>query len=181
MAKPPKIVGLKGWGERRYEPQVELLRPRYPHMGPYEARLWDTFLKKPPWRIEKVEYDVRVGPGYTPPWLRERLVKIFEKKRLGIPLTRDEELDLSVAESARAITQLRIDVVVHTPEKVYLVEVKPRAGRSALGQLEAYIYWYLRQYKPAKPVRLAIVCRELDRNMAPIFAERGVEVHLVTP
>jgi len=40
--------------------------PRYPHMGPEESRIWHKFLATTSLRFIKIEYDVRVGPGYMP-------------------------------------------------------------------------------------------------------------------
>ncbi|MHC1600500.1 MAG: hypothetical protein ACXQS5_06760 [Candidatus Methanospirareceae archaeon] len=80
---------------------------------------------------------------------------------------------------AIALTQLRIDAVGETPREIWIFEVKPRAGRSALGQLESYGYWYIRQYAPRKPVKLAVVCESIDPNMPDVFREHGIEVFVV--
>jgi len=132
-------------------------RPRYPHMSPTEQAIWDAFLRVCPLEFISVGYDVRVGPGYVPEWLKEpELIKM-----------------------SRMLTQLRIGVVAETDTEIWIFEVKPRAGRSALGQLEAYGYWYIREKAPAKPVRLGVICRYVDPNMAAVFEARGIDVFVV--
>jgi len=135
----------------------EFLWPKYPHMGPMESWIWDRFLTTTKLKFKKLEYDVRVGPGYVPNWVK----------------------DPKIAEMAKALTQLRIDVVGETEDAIWIFEVKPRAGRSALGQLISYAYWYEREYKPKKPLKLAVVCKEVDHNLIPIFESRGIYVFVV--
>jgi len=132
-----------------------------------------------PLRFIRLEYDVRVGTGYIPAWLeaeyREKL-RLYEK---GLISRRELELTEATIKSFRSLTQLRIDVVGETDREVWIFEVKPRAGRSALGQLEAYYWWYLKQYRPTKPVRLACVCYDVDRNLEPIFHSKGIKIFRV--
>jgi len=126
-------------------------------MGPQEQEIWDRFLVKYGHRFLRFEYDVRVGPGYDPgPRYPDYLRKM-----------------------AISLTQLRIDAVGYTEEEIWIFEVKPRAGRSMLRQLLSYGYWYLKQYNPAKPVRLAGVCERIDPNMVEVFRQRGIEIFLV--
>ena len=77
------------------------------------------------------------------------------------------------------IAQLRIDAVGYTENEVWLFEVKPRAGRSALGQLLGYANWYLHDFRPEKPLRLGVVCEMVDANMAPLFRRYGIRVFVV--
>ena len=138
-------------------PAYEYVRKTYPHMGPKENEIWTKFLLTTKMCFVRVDYDVRVGPGYDP----------------------GPTFDETIRRMAIALTQLRIDAVGETEHEVWIFEVKPRAGRSALGQLSAYGYWYVRQYHPAKPVRLAVVCESVDPNMPPVYAERGIEIFKV--
>jgi len=132
-------------------------RPKYPHLSPQEVVLWHRFLRKCPFKFIKVDYDVHVGPGYVPKWLKDPKLQYMAKR----------------------LTQLRIDVVAETRDEIWIFEIKPRAGRSALGQLESYAYWYYRDFKPRKPIRLGVICREIDYNLESIFRERGIAVFIV--
>ena len=150
-------------------------------MGPEESKIWHKFLALTDLNFIRINYDVRVGTGYIPEHLmREYLERkeLYEKGMIDYEKLREIE---AVVESVRALTQLRIDVVAETDRHIWIFEVKPRAGRSALGQLESYHFWYIRQYRPTKPVRLACVCYEVDRNLEPIFNLRGIAIFRVPP
>jgi len=127
---------------------------RYPHMLPVEAEIWDKFLKirQPP--FESLEYDVHVGdvppiPETLPEYLRGMFQSVYSK---------------------------RIDVVAHDPDVIYVIEVKPRAGLSALGQCLAYKYLYERDFKPDKPVQMRIVCEREEPNIREIAEQQGVYI-----
>ena len=138
-------------------PATEWIRPRYPHMGPWEAEIWSDFLRKTDLKFIRIDYDVKVGPGNVPPGYEE----------------------LAKLTGMDVLTKLRIDAVGETEDEIWIFEVKPRAGRSALGQLEAYAYWYYREKQPKKPIRLGVVCRDVDRNMLEVYRQHGVHVFLV--
>ena len=155
------------------------IRRYYPHMGPQEVELWTRFLSQTDMRFIRIDYDVRVGPGYVPREYSEKYKTIQELLKKGLIKPEQAEVLKAVLEDATALTKLRIDAVGETEKEIWIFEVKPRAGRSALGQLEAYYYWYVREYKPKKPVKLAVVCYEVDPNMKPIFEERGIKIFTV--
>jgi len=145
---------------REFAEEVEarhFVMPFYPHMSPQEKELWDRFLQTTDLTFYAIEYDLRIGPGYVPAWLKEPyLIRM-----------------------AKAITQLRIDAVGYRRAEIWIFEVKPRAGRSALGQLEAYAYWFEMEKRPALPLRLACVSREVDANMIQLFRARAIQIFLV--
>lgn len=128
--------------------------PKYPHMLPVEAELWDKFLsqRRPP--FINVEYDVHVGDAPEPP--------------AGTP---DYLLNMF-----KSVSQKRIDAVAHDPDVVYVIEVKPRAGLSALGQVLAYKFLYERDYKPSKPVEMRIVCERKEMNIDEVAATHNVHI-----
>jgi len=153
--------------------------PRYPHMGPEESRIWHKFLSLTKLNFIRIDYDVRVGTGYLPKYLQDEYMRKKELYEKGL-ITYDElKITESIIKSTTALTQLRIDAVGETEKNIWIFEVKGRAGKGALGQLESYHYWYLRQYKPTKPVRLAVVCYEVDANLEPIFKSKGIEIFQV--
>ncbi len=153
--------------------------PRYPHMGPIESEIWHKFLALTSLNFIRLEYDVRVGTGFIPKWLEEEYRTKLELYEKGLISRRELEITESIIKSVSALTKLRIDVVGETRDAIWIFEVKPRAGRSALGQLESYYWWYLRQYRPSKPVRLACVCYEVDPNLKPIFEAKGIRIFTV--
>ena len=155
--------------------------PRYPHMGPKESEIWHKFLATTNLNFIRIEYDVRVGTGFIPEFLWREYKRKKELYEKGIITYREFREIEAIIESISALTKLRIDAVGETDKHIWIFEVKPRAGRSALGQLESYYYWYIRQYRPRKPVRLAVVCIEVDPNLVPIFRSRNIEIFKVPP
>jgi len=152
------------------------VRPRYPHMGPIESEIWHKFLAVTELNFIRINYDVSVGRGYIPAYLMEEYKhkkELYEKGLLDYRSLREVE---AVIESASYLTKLRIDVVAETSEHIWIIEVKPRASKSALGQLECYRFWYVKQHRPAKAVRLAIVCYDVDRNVEPLFNLKGIRI-----
>lgn len=162
------------------KPAHTFIRLRYPHMGPEEARIWTEFLRKTDMKFIRIDYDVRVGTGYVPKYLIDQLEYYKRMARINRKFQKDLELTRAIIKSVSSLTKLRIDAVGETNNEIWIFEVKPRAGRSALGQVEAYGYWYVKQFKPRKVVKLAIVCRDVDPNLVPIFEARGIYVFNVS-
>jgi len=135
---------------------MALIEPKikYPHMLPYEAELWDRFLRVRTPLFVSIEYDVHVGDAPEPsPTLPDYLRGMFQ-----------------------SVYKHRIDAVAHDPDRIYVIEVKPRAGLSALGQVLAYKFLYERDYKPAKPVEMRIVCERKEMNIDEIAAQQNVYI-----
>lgn len=104
-------------------------------MTPSHIPLWQEFLKLHGNKYNAFEYDVLVGEG-TPP---------IE----GIPeFAKKDWLDL---------TKKRIDVVGFRPDSIDIIEIKPRAGLSSLGQLLSYAQLFRLTRNPKLPVRLVLV------------------------
>ena len=128
--------------------------PKYPHMLPVEAELWDKFLRERTPEFIKLEYDVHVGDVPPPPeTLPDYLKGMFQ-----------------------SVYSKRIDVVAHDPDKIYVIEVKPRAGMTALGQVLAYKFLYERDFKPIVPVEMRLVCERKEMNIDEIAAPYGVYI-----
>ena len=87
------------------------IRKRYPHMSKEEAQIWTDFLKTFEIPFLKIEYDVHLGEGIPPkPGEPEWLTRL-----------------------KRAITRKRVDAIAETEQDIWIFEVKPRIGMSALG------------------------------------------------
>lgn len=134
-----------------------MARAKYPHMKPEEVALWERFLLRLPWDALSIEYDVRVGEGSKPPpnaqpWMRKMVHDLSTK---------------------------RIDAVIETADEIILVELKERASLSAVGQLLSYLSLFTRQRNPRKPVRLVCVADRVAPDMAPIFADYGIQTFIV--
>lgn len=121
-----------------YDPQK---LSKYPHMLPADVALWERWLDRHGDFFSAVEYDVHVGGAI------ERL-----------PVWSDQ-----LVEMASTLAAKRIDVVGHRPGEVWIIEVKPEAGTSAIGQLVSYRILYIEKFKPATEP----VCCLVTDNLVP--------------
>ena len=130
---------------------------KYPHMLPNELRIWDRFIQVMGDRWERFEYDVHVGEGVDPgPGYPEKWRKL-----------------------AIMLTQKRIDAVGYAEDGIWIFEVKPDAGLSALGQLLGYKVLFERDRKPSEPIHLAVVTNRVFPDEKFIFDSYGVRVFVV--
>jgi len=73
----------------------------------------------------------------------------------------------------------RIDLVVHAKDADWVIEITPKLSKAAIGGVISYRELYMEQYKPGKPVNVAIVC-ELDDPAYKTTCERfGIKVYVV--
>jgi len=92
------------------------LSDTYPHLHPHDQRIWRQFVLDNPLYFDEVAYGVLVGLGQpVPPDLSPEMVYDW-----------------------LVLTQSKIDVVARRGAYNYIIEVKPSAGYSALGQVLAY-------------------------------------------
>jgi len=135
------------------------LAERFTHMMPGDVPLWQRFLVQHGEYFDRFEYDVHVGRGVEldPAWPEE------------------------IARAALALTQKRIDAMGYRGGEVWLFEVKPDAGLSALGQLLAYKILWEKENK-ARPINyLAIITDRLNPDEKYLFEVNGIRIYIVTP
>lgn len=130
---------------------------KFPHMKEGESEIWERFLENLPWRPTRIEYDVRLGEGAmlpegTPDWVRDM---------------------------AFALSTKRVDVVVTTTARIYIVEVKVRASLSAVGQLLGYEVLYRRQFGAGPGLTLVLVAEVVAPDVQPVLDRYGIELHMV--
>jgi len=135
---------------------MTMARPRYTHMSPYECLLWDEYLFRFADFYDRFEYDVHVGEGAALPGVTEP----------------------EFLAAGKLLTQKRIDAVGSRPGEIWLYEVKPDAGLSALGQLMAYRDLYIRQFHPIESLHLAIVTDHLNPDEEFLFRQHDVVINL---
>uniref|UniRef100_A0A6H1ZWX8 Uncharacterized protein n=1 Tax=viral metagenome TaxID=1070528 RepID=A0A6H1ZWX8_9ZZZZ len=127
------------------------------HLRPSERSLFRRFLALDPIGEALYDFDVRLGEGMPldptwPDWL---------------------------SRMASALTQRRADVVAHTTTEDFILEIKDRAGTTAIGQLLCYRALYLRDFKPTNPVRLGVITPRLGFDLEPVFSEFDIRAFLV--
>lgn len=124
---------------------------------PRERRIWQAFRDKAPFPLLQERFSVRLGEGMVPPpdtpdWLRDDI---------------------------KALTQKRADVIVKTGSGTWIMEIKPRAGFSALGQLLGYAVLYMAEYNPLRPPNMGIVAETSQPDLSLVLGNFGIEVFLV--
>lgn len=93
------------------------LTGNYPHMARRDAPIWERFLQSQGARFTGVAYDVALG---------------------GVVPEGADEKDETVI-GWRYSTAVKIDAVLFSPSEAWIVEVKPNASLSAIGQVLGYM------------------------------------------
>jgi hypothetical protein len=138
---------------------IELLLGRrvYPAMTPVESEIVRKWLRVNRDRYERVEFNVRLGAG----------------------MELDESTDDSVRAIALLATQKRADVVAWNGLDPTIIEIKPRVGFSALGQLLGYRWLWKTTYPEQRQPALLAVGETAVSETAALFAAHGVALELV--
>lgn len=129
----------------------------YPHLKPLDTAIWERFLEKYPEAYTHVMYDLAVGEG--------------------APIAPGEEENL--AHMQKTLTQRKIDVVGFAPGKLDIIELKPAAGPSALGQVNSYVALYKRDRDPTSDPQAVIITDRLLPDMQMLANEAGVKLIVV--
>lgn len=127
------------------------------HMRPGEVALFQRFEQLAPLGDALFDFDIRLGRGIPlnpawPPWL---------------------------AAMATALTQKRVDVVAITPAGTWILEIKPRAGPGAVGQLLTYLSLYAAQHPELAPFHLGIIADRNSFDMLDVFRDHSIQLFLV--
>lgn len=129
----------------------------YKHMKPYDVAIWERFIAKYPNIFSEVEYDLTLGP--RPPFLK------------GEPP--------EMVKSWTMLNQKKIDVVGFAGSEVHIIEVKPSAGASAVGQLLNYKFLYLQYIDPGAIIVPCIATDTFDAGALPYATSVGVRIYEV--
>lgn len=125
---------------------------KYPHMFPLDQEVWERFLAKYGSMYIGFQYDITVG------------ITSSEYGKLADPYKKD----------AAILSKLRIDAVGESPSNMDIIEVKPRGNMAGIGQLLTYKQHYIDEYKPVKPIRMVLVCADIDPNIIPLAEQNGI-------
>lgn len=129
----------------------------YPHMKPADVLIWERFLTQFPDMYDKVQYDLEVG--VLPDFIKN-----------------DTNADLA---SMEALYKRKIDVVGFRDSQIDIIELKPRAGTSALGQVKGYVQLYIRDIDPGAQPKAVIVTDEEMPDMGVLAFGQDVQIVVV--
>lgn len=128
------------------------------HMLPEDLAIWRRFLEHFEDQFETYVYDKLVGPRYD--WGEFELSPQMEKL-------------------AERLYALRIDVLALREGETWVIEVKPLAGLSALGQVLAYDFYIRKQEETTPFVGRMIVTDHVRHYMPQLWSKYGVWVVVV--
>jgi hypothetical protein len=127
------------------------------HMSQEEKAIWVRFLQQGGTKYSPFIYDVRVGQGTQMP----------------------EGSSTYAVKSAYALTTKRIDVVYFENGNAVIVEVKRRAGLSAVGQLIGYRDLFRLTPDFNGQIAMLLVTDTLQPDMRPILADNNISFYEV--
>jgi len=115
-------------------------------------------------------------------FIRSGLIK--GEVRAGIPLETERsrrvlELNPAAGFWDRYPWMLKVDLVVETPAEVWIVELSSRIQMVTVGQILTYAGLYEEQYRPGKPIRLAVVARRGAPEVQAVLERQGVAVFIM--
>ena len=127
---------------------------KFPRMSPQDIPLWRRFLTLHGKDYTRIEYDVRVGQGITTaPDIPEHLQADWIQ-----------------------LTQKRIDAVAHASNRIDIIEVKPRAATTALGQILTYINLYRDTFSPSKQLRAVVITDTITQDDFAVYERFNIAV-----
>lgn len=134
--------------------QRPVIMPTYPHFLAADTEVWTRYLRDPIVPIKEVWYDVHVGGAVTLP-------------------AASDEMDRRIA---AGVSRKRIDVVAKIGAGFWIIEVKPVAGMTAVGQIIIYTRLFFREFQVTGEVFPVIIADEIDQDVTPEIDSLGVVV-----
>lgn len=132
---------------------------KYPHMKPADVVIWEKFIAQNPSAYENVVYDLAVGTGPEAP----------------------EGSDEAIQRDITILGQRKIDVVGFTGNEVHIIEVKPRAGTSAFGQVKGYEALYKKFINENAETKAVVITDSETPDVDLLSEAMGVKVVVVKP
>lgn len=128
----------------------------YPHLLPQDINVWEQFLAEHGHKYSQFDYDVRVGRGRDP----------------------GARHDPNIRRMAVNLSMRRIDAVGHRPGFFDIIEITTVAGIHAIGQMQVYPLLFAQTFKPLKPLRSLLVCRELGTDVTLAIEKLNILLYL---
>ncbi|MGH9402857.1 MAG: hypothetical protein ACRD2P_12205 [Terriglobia bacterium] len=132
-------------------------RLTFPGMLPREILIFKNWLAMHETEYDKFDYNVRIGAGVDPGAVWPDYVR----------------------QQAIANSQLRIDAIAWKAEQPTIIEVKDRAGASAIGQIVTYEAVWLKDNAGSPAPKLLLVTNRLQHNTLPVLLKAGISFEQV--
>jgi hypothetical protein len=132
-------------------------KPWYPNMKELETAMWNRFLDKYPDAYDEVIYNLKLGEGADIP----------------------EGTQPNIAAGFTALTQHKIDVVGFKDNSVDIIELKPYAGTTAVGQVIGYRDLYTTHIDEKAKPNLVIVTDTERPDTKTICEKQGIKLIII--
>jgi hypothetical protein len=132
-------------------------RMKYPGLLPREILVLRSWLRLHEQEYERFDYNVRLGAGFDP----------------------GASFPQNIRDMAIANTQKRVDAVAYAASGVTLIEVKDRAGFSAIGQLVGYDAMWRAAFPTSSEPKLMLVCNRTTDDIGLVAARQNIAIQLV--
>lgn len=129
----------------------------YPHMKPEDIAIWERFIDAHPDMFDWVQYDVVCGSD--PDFI--------------------DEMDEKIGGDSWKLYQKKIDVLGIKDEQLTIIELKPKAGAAAVGQVKMYKKLFTHDYNPPIEPLIMIATNEASPDFREFAKDEGVEVVVV--
>mgnify|MGYP001588063428 FL=1 len=124
----------------------------YPHLAAKEVVIWDRFVRANPQFAEMADYDVTCGQK--------------DKVPLGTPEHTKEDWDY--------LRSWKIDAVAIKDGVHYVIEVRPRAGLGAIGEILSKAIMFQEEHAEIAEVEPVLITDEERPNMRALCAEHDI-------
>lgn len=132
-------------------------RYKYPHMSRLDTEIWNRFLNKYPLAYDTCQYDFHVGD--TAPF--------------------NTLMDDGEDQNQDKLYRFRIDVVGKKGDNIDIIEIKPNARLTALGEVENYKILYERDEEISSKVNMVIITDKEMPNMDYLCKAKGIKLIVV--
>lgn len=127
---------------------------KYPRMSSEDTEIWKRFLVQYGDNFSSFDYDFKVGDGVIPDLpIPENFLKDFQE-----------------------LTKKRIDAIGYNSSGVTIIEIKPRAGTSGLGQLLTYKNLFVKSYPNVNIAALLLVCEIATDEEIKLYQQYGITI-----
>ena len=130
---------------------------KYPHLGKKETKIWNQFIKENPNRFDTVWYDVKVGETRKCP----------------------QENQTPMMKRILQETKKRVDAIAWKGNKMSIIEIRPNANFSAIGEINCFAYLIQDEIQTFDTLNAIIVTDNEMPNMKNLCEKEGILLYVV--
>jgi len=148
----------------------------YRHMAKRDVEVWERFIERQRLSWLGVAYDVALGGVPAPPITAPVLVGADGEAVSPEAAAANAEAERALAEGWQYSTAIKVDAVLMSESRLFLVEVRPWAHAGTLGNALCYTLVAQREQISNLPLAPMIVCEGIQRDIRWVATQLGVQV-----